>query len=321
MTRMERATAHLALLAAEAPGQAAEPFAEEGVGAGGAGGGLGAVARAGRRRPVPCRLAAAGAGLAGDGAQPRPGDQVAGGGEPGHVQAGLGDDGAGQVQADAGDLREPLRGGQHGGARAGAGRGRDRRSASTPCAAGIASRVAAMLVLDRGDRAVQERDLVQVHPGELAVVVPSNMPSSACSSVLLGPPGPAGPGRPATRGSRSPAARASRMSRADLVLASALTHRRQLDQRAFQQLLQPLPLPGPVADQLGPGAGQVPQRPDLRRRHERGPQQAHLGQPGQPLRVELVGLRPPGQLPGVGRSSPAAPPARLPPARRYQIRQ
>jgi len=36
---------------------------------------------------------------------------------------------------------------------------------------------------------------------------------------------------------------------------------RQLDQGAVQQLLQPLPLPRPVADQLQPCAGQVPQRP------------------------------------------------------------
>src|SRR6266849_806823 len=47
----------------------------------------------------------AGAGLAGRRAQPGPGHQVGGGGEPTHVQAHLGDDGAGQVGADAGDLR------------------------------------------------------------------------------------------------------------------------------------------------------------------------------------------------------------------------
>ena len=45
-------------------------------------------------------------------------------------------------------------------------------------------------------------------------------------------------------------------------------HRRYLDQRVLQQLLQPLPAPGPVLDQVGPGPGVVPQRPDLGRRHE-----------------------------------------------------
>jgi hypothetical protein len=76
-------------------------------------------------------------------------------------------------------------------------------------------------------------------------------------------------------------------------------HGGQLDQGAFRQFLQPLPLAGAVADQLQPGAGQVAQRADLRRRHEAGPQQAHLGQPGDLLRVQPVGLGPPGQLPGV----------------------
>ena len=54
-------------------------------------------------------------------------------------------------------------------------------------------------------------------------------------------------------------------------------------------------------DQPGPGPGVVPQVPDRLRRHERGAQQPHLGQPGQPLRVQLVGLRAAGQVPGLGR--------------------
>ena len=70
MTRMERATAHLGLVPAEAPGEAAEPFAEEGVGAGGAVGGLGAVALEVGVALALLRLAVAGAGLAGDGASP-----------------------------------------------------------------------------------------------------------------------------------------------------------------------------------------------------------------------------------------------------------
>jgi hypothetical protein len=76
--------------------------------------------------------------------------------------------------------------------------------------------------------------------------------------------------------------------------------RRQLHQRAFQEFFQPLPFPGAVVHELEPGAGQVAQRPDLGRGHERGAQQAHLGQPGDPLRVQPVGLGPAGQLPGVG---------------------
>jgi hypothetical protein len=68
---------------------------------------------------------------------------------------------------------------------------------------------------------------------------------------------------------------------------------------ALEELFQPLPFAGAVADHLQPGAGQVAQRPDLRRRHEARAQQAHLRQPGDPLGVEPVGLRPAGQLPGV----------------------
>ena len=56
---------------------------------------------------------------------------MAGGREPGHVQAGLGDDRPGELGADAGDLREPLVGGQHRRARAGIGR-RDAVGADPP---------------------------------------------------------------------------------------------------------------------------------------------------------------------------------------------
>ena len=58
-------------------------------------------------------------------------------------------------------------------------------------------------------------------------------------------------------------------------------------------------------------AGVLAQRPDLRRRHEAEPQQPHLGQPRDPLRVGLVGLRRPGRFRRLGgftscTSSPAA---------------
>ena len=144
--------------------------------------------RAGRCRPVlSCRRRDAGAGLAGRRAEPGPGHQVGGGGEPGHVQAGLGDDRAGQLGADAGDLREPLRGGQHGGVRAGAGAGaggavgvdapggRDRgRSARSIRAARTAI------------RASQEGDLVQQHLGQLAVVVIEHPGQRLDQGVVLG---------------------------------------------------------------------------------------------------------------------------------------
>ena len=75
---------------------------------------------------------------------------------------------------------------------------------------------------------------------------------------------------------------------------------RQLAQGVLQQLLQPLPVPRAVRGQVPDVPGIDPQRPDLRRRHERGPQHPHLGQPRDPPRVLLVGLRPARQVPGLG---------------------
>jgi hypothetical protein len=64
--------------AADAPGQAAVPLAEEGVGPGRAEGGLGAVALDVGGALSLAGLAGAGPGLAGDGGQSCPGGQVAG---------------------------------------------------------------------------------------------------------------------------------------------------------------------------------------------------------------------------------------------------
>src|SRR5215467_15866287 len=112
MTRMERATATWALAAAAGdPGVA---LAEEGGGAGGADSGL---AEGSAQPGVALALLpgpGAGAGLAGGRAQPGPGHQVAGGGEPAHVQACFGDDGPGQAGAEAGDAGQPGHRVQHG---------------------------------------------------------------------------------------------------------------------------------------------------------------------------------------------------------------
>jgi len=81
---LERVTAHLARLPADAPRQAAEPFAGESLGAGGAVGGLGGVA-------LEVGVAAGFDGLRVRGpdwatrARPTPGDHVTSGGEPDHV--------------------------------------------------------------------------------------------------------------------------------------------------------------------------------------------------------------------------------------------
>jgi hypothetical protein len=67
-------------------------------------------------------------------------------------------------------------------------------------------------------------------------------------------------------------------------------HDRQLDPGVFEQLLQALLLPAPVAGQGGPPAGQVPQPADRRRRHEAGPHQPVRHQVTGPLGVDHVGL-------------------------------
>jgi hypothetical protein len=61
-------------------------------------------------------------------------------------------------------------------------------------------------------------------------------------------------------------------------------------------LLHPLGLGGAHPDQIGPVAGQVPQPPDRRGRHEAGPQHAPLGDLTKPHRIQLVGLGPPRQM-------------------------
>ncbi len=68
-------------------------------------------------------------------------------------------------------------------------------------------------------------------------------------------------------------------------------HRRQLDQRVLEQLLEALLVPGTFLDQLGPQPGVVPQRPDFPGWNEAGSEHASLVELRQPHRVELVGLR------------------------------
>jgi Bacterial extracellular solute-binding protein len=139
--------------------------------------------------------------------------------------------------------------------------------------------------------------------------VMNNLGGVSAGEKRAGPPRPGrGPGT-GRRPRRFPRLPRSRRPRPDLVLdrrdrpvsvpASDETADDNLTRAPLQERLQPLPLPGAVADQLQPRAGQVPQRLDLRRRHERRPQQPHLRQPGDPLRVEPVRLRPAGQLPGM----------------------
>ena len=73
-------------------------------------------------------------------------------------------------------------------------------------------------------------------------------------------------------------------------------HHRDLQQRVFQDFLDPGLVPGLVLGQPGPGAGQRPQVPDRLRRHERAAQHPPLVQLAVPDAVEPVAFAPPGQV-------------------------
>jgi hypothetical protein len=122
---------------------------------------------------------------------------VAWGGEDAHVQADLGDDGLGGVTADPGDLVQPVHGRQYGSALAGPG-----------SRAGAAVGVDALGGWHGGDQLLDPAgeladlklkrvDLVQQHPGQLAVmrVEPAGQRSGQRGVLGLHPP----PGQPGQR--------------------------------------------------------------------------------------------------------------------------
>jgi hypothetical protein len=89
-------------------------------------------------------------------------------------------------------------------------------------------------------------------------------------------------------------------------------HHRQLDLRVLEQLLDPVLLRRAGGHQIDPVAGQVPQPADLGWRHEAGAEHLPLDDLGQPDRIQLVGLRPAGQVLDVaGVDQPRVQPVRL----------
>ena len=147
---------------------------------------------------------------------------MGGGGEPAHVQAGFGDDGAGQVRADARDLRQPGHRGQHRGVRAGAGvRAGGPVAVDAPCVGHRRDR-AVIRAVSWVMRCVEEGDLVQQQPAS-SPWWSSNMPSrastrSSCLAFIRVRARPA-----SARGSRSPAIIALIMSLADSVVSLEAT--------------------------------------------------------------------------------------------------
>ena len=93
------------------------------------------------------------------------------GGEPGHVQAGLGDDRAGQFRGDPGDLVQPAGHVEDGCVRAGPGTGAGDAVGVGAPRSGQAGELLGDQNLGPGDLPVQEADLLQQHPGDLGVMV------------------------------------------------------------------------------------------------------------------------------------------------------
>jgi hypothetical protein len=183
---------------------------------------------------------------------------MAWGGEAAHVGADLGDDHLRGDPADPGDLIQPVdRWGERGD-------------------------LLVDLGLQLGDVGAGLVDARQ-HPGQQERVVVAEVAGEGL--LQLGALGaPAGPGQLRQRlGSRSPAMSAASIARPETPKMSEATTL-SLIWASTRQLLHPLLLGGAHADQVGAVAGQVPQPPDLRWRHEAGAQQLPLGDLTQPDR-------------------------------------
>jgi len=173
-----------------------------------------------------------------------PRHQVGGGGEPGHVQAYLGEDGLCAGLGDAGDVIEARRCGADGrvgaGARCGAG------GSVGVDAAGGGNR-AGQLVDPAGERAdlgAQGIYLVQQHLGQLGVML------AGPAGERFDQRGPLGSHPAAGQVRERPGAALAGDQRLDHVAdrlgGHRAGHRRHLDQRVLKQLLQPGPVPGPL---------------------------------------------------------------------------
>src|SRR3954447_19404990 len=98
-----------------------------------------------------------------------------------------------------------------------------------------------------------------------------------------------------TAGSRSPAISAAMIAR-PVAPNGSVTTAVSLIRGVLEQLLHPLLLRGASGEQVDPVAGQIPQLPDRRRRHEARAQHLPFGDLAQPHRIEPVGLRPARQV-------------------------
>ena len=101
------------------------------------------------------------------------------------------------------------------------------------------------------------------------------------------------------RGSRSPAISAATIATADLAFIPSLATEVILTMASSSSFSSRCRHRVRSRTRSVPGPGEVPHRPDRGRRHEAGAQHAPLGQPGQPHRIQPVGLRPPFEVLGL----------------------
>ena len=184
----------------------------------------------------------------------RPGDQVRRRGEHRHIQADLGDDHDGQPHADAGDLGQPVRGGQHRGVRAGAAAGPGPPGRVDPPGFGHLGQRRDGLVLHLLDPLVQERHLVQQHLRDHPVVGIEHAVQRLGELVPLAAQRPLGQVRQRARVA-FPGGQRGHHRHHRLGLQPVPGHRGDLDHGVFQQLLKPLQDPGPLPDQVRSGPG------------------------------------------------------------------
>ena len=247
------------------------------------------------------------------------------GGETTHIEPDFGDDDLRRQRADTGDLIEALRGGQPVAATVAAtvgegGVGRDGRLggglggglvrvARVGCGGRTAGTAGLLVVAMGGEHGLQEErgaggqlldrggqpvDLIEQHAGEFGVMLVEPAAQRLDQSSTFGfHPAPGQLGQPARIAVPGDERLEHVAHRAGVQLAG---HRRHLDQSVFQQLLQPLPVPGAFPGQIHPQPGVIAQHSNLRRRHKRRSQQALLGELGQPHRIKPVRLGRPGRF-------------------------
>jgi hypothetical protein len=234
-----------------------------------------------------------------------------GGGELAHVQPKFGDEHLGGLGADAGDLVQALQRRQRGRVGGGSkglvgvlGAGGGRRSACARSSGAVPGGWAAGMAPISSWMRLVSRSIWMPSASMWSSSIlassawwSSKRPVSAATNAARLPRIRPLASSASTLGSRCPAISAASMARPETPMMSVATVP-SLIRASSSSLLQPLHLPAALGGQVGPQPGGVPQLADLGRWDKRRPQHAPLVEPGQPHRIQLVGLGPARQVLG-----------------------